>query len=156
MLTGLPARNAFMTSAQDLLARTAECNDRRMALLYLDLDGFKALNDRGGHDAGDLALSEVGRTLLTFARAEDVTGRLGGDEFALALSVPLDQVNTVSQDVAHRLIRAIEALPYEIGCSIGLAIATPSEDLTSLLSRADAAMYKAKSGGGNRVVAATS
>ncbi len=129
-----------------------------MALLCLDLDGFKTVNDTLGHEAGDLLLVSVADRLRGAVRDGDTPARLGGDELAVLLEgVGAD----VAGLVAARLVSSL-AMPVRIGptstmvtASVGGAIATPSDTADDLLRRADQALYAAKHGGKNRHVIAT-
>lgn len=153
-LTGLAGRRAFLEMGRKLLTAVEHSSGKGTALLFLDLDGFKALNDRLGHAAGDRALQDVAQVLRAHARSDDLPARLGGDEFVLALQAPMDTLATVSHDVGLRIIQAVNDLPHDLGCSIGLAVARAGEDLDALLERADRAMYEAKRTGRGRVIAA--
>ncbi|WP_225448721.1 bifunctional diguanylate cyclase/phosphodiesterase [Streptacidiphilus sp. P02-A3a] len=126
-----------------------------VAVLFLDLDGFKAVNDNAGHQAGDELLVQAARRLQESVRAVDTVARLGGDEFAVLLVGDLDQ--TRAGEVAERLRRALSA-PYWIGgeeltvaASIGIAFAEPGVTPAKLLRNADLAMYQAKKHGKDRV-----
>lgn len=127
--------------------------DFSCGVLALDLDGFKQVNDRFGHDSGDLVLIEVARRLKDMVREGDMVVRLGGDEFVIALVNPDEELNSV---VAER-IRVSLSQPMSIGrqsvvigCSIGTAwLAAWPDDLRPTLARADAALYEAKAAGKN-------
>ena len=141
-LTGLPNRRAFVAELSDRLLLGQGC-----AILFCDLDGFKAVNDRLGHDAGDRLLVEVARRLRACVRDNDVVSRFGGDEFLiLFLDTRLVEVDLICE----RIIAAISApvrLRDElvtIGASIGLAVSGEEADSEELIRRADHAMYKAK------------
>jgi diguanylate cyclase (GGDEF)-like protein len=148
-LTGLPNRRAFdAVSAGALLAH--ERGPRMLALLFVDLDGFKALNDRLGHAFGDEMLRTVGARLSHAVRRGDLVCRLGGDEFACLL--PGLQSGERARTIARTLVRAISS-PCRLGphtvsvrASIGVAM-YPADGATigTLLRRADEAMYRAKS-----------
>ena len=131
----------------------------QVAVLFLDLDGFKAVNDNAGHQAGDELLVQAARRLQESVRTGDTVARLGGDEFAVLLVGDLDQVR--AEEVAERLRRALSA-PYWIGgeelavaASIGIAFAEPGITPAKLLRNADLAMYQAKKHGKDRVSAYT-
>jgi len=150
-LTGLPNRTLF----HDRLAKAmvqARQHDRLVALILLDLDHFKAVNDGWGHNYGDLFLGEVARRLTTVLRLDDMVARLGGDEFVLLLS-DLGFVEDVGQ-VADEIVRIFaEPFPIEenevfVSASLGVAVFPgDGDDVTTLLRNADVAMYRAKSEG---------
>jgi diguanylate cyclase (GGDEF)-like protein len=149
-LTGLPNRSLL----QDKLKEVEGESGISAALLFLDLDRFKAVNDTMGHAAGDALLIEVARRLLAVAAPEDMPARLGGDEFVV-LCRGLDRAAVAA--LGERIREAIEA-PFEIGgrpchisASIGVALADQSGGL-DLVRAADMAMYAAKRSGGNRGV----
>ncbi len=144
-LTGLPNRNQLIHQLDEVL-RQAEPG--RAVVAFLDLDGFKAVNDTLGHAAGDTLLIEVARRLGGEVRSGDLAARLGGDEFALLLH-PVDDRQTVER-VAQRVLAAIEApvridgQRVQISASIGLASNAETHDPQQLLRQADLAMYDAK------------
>ena len=154
VLTGLPNRAAFYDVLEEHLAGGAA----DVAVLYLDLDGFKPVNDRYGHGAGDRVLTAVGRRLAAATPAEATVARLGGDEFAVVCAGPVDDDELVA--LAGALTEALAA-PVElragetvaVGVSIGIArcaAGTGSSD--ALVDAADRALYEAKrTGGGIRV-----
>ena len=150
-LTQLPNRVLFRNSMDDVLLHLTK-DGKRLALLYLDLDKFKNVNDTLGHPAGDALLEAVARRLQACIREADIVARLGGDEFAiLYLSADLPFAATV---LAQRLNDALSA-PYqigqrsvEVGVSIGIAIANDrTMDGDTLLKNADMALYQAKAMG---------
>ncbi|WP_462121152.1 putative bifunctional diguanylate cyclase/phosphodiesterase [Methylorubrum thiocyanatum] len=148
-LTGLPNRTNFQEALEDV-CREIRSSERRSALFYLDLDGFKAVNDTSGHLAGDRLLKEVAARLLAVCGSHGVF-RLGGDEFAvLARDVGRAEAEALaSQTVAElrRPFRIDEAL-LEIGVSVGIAyVPDDAIDPSSLLVRADLALYGAKADG---------
>ncbi len=150
-LTQLPNRVLFHNSMDEVLGHLSK-DGLRLALLYLDLDKFKYVNDTLGHPAGDVLLEAVARRLQACVRDADIVARLGGDEFAiLYLSTELPVAATA---LAQRLIDTLSA-PYQIGhrqvdvgVSIGIAIATGADmDGDTLLKNADMALYQAKAKG---------
>jgi diguanylate cyclase (GGDEF)-like protein len=153
-LTGLGNRARLHTAgAAALRAAGARPDSGTVALLLLDLDGFKTVNDTLGHALGDELLVQVGLTLRESVRPQDLVIRLGGDEFAVLLTgLPNDEL---AVKVAHSLHDAMQR-PYvvqdvslEVGGSIGVAALTSrTDDLALLLRRADVAMYQAKRSGG--------
>ncbi|MCV2349107.1 sensor domain-containing diguanylate cyclase [Paucibacter sp. Y2R2-4] len=152
-LTQLPNRLYFQSALQRHMA--ASCQEvHLMALMFIDLDNFKTVNDRHGHDAGDAVLLEVAQRMTQVLRAGDVLCRLGGDEFALILPNLPDEGS--AEQLALRLIAAIREpmvigghwMP--IGATVGLAFCPTDEvDAPQLLSAADVAMYAAKRAGKN-------
>ncbi len=155
VLTGLENRFLFLDRLGHALARAGR-GGRPTAVLFLDLDDFKAVNDRLGHAEGDRLLVAVGGRLKAVTRAGDTVARLGGDEFAIII----EETNSAEADQAAA--RVLEALTpaFELGdrqiavrVSIGIAVqASDGADADELLRRADIAMYAAKAGGGNRHV----
>ncbi len=152
-VTGLPNRLALMDRlSQALLGLDRTCN--RMALLFIDLDNFKMINDSLGHEAGDRVLVEVGRRLTRICRQGDTVARFGGDEFVMLCNVrDVDVVHSI----AKRAVRAIgekvvaEGQDFCITGSIGIVVNDdPSADPGVLLQAADIAMYQAKGAGRNR------
>lgn len=143
-LTGLPARGLFLELAEDM-RQTAEQRGLVLAFLYIDLDGFKGVNDQHGHEQGDKVLTKVAEIMRRVTRDGDLTGRLGGDEFVICLSGHGPDVRTVATSVAARIIKEIRDLDLGVGCSIGIALtAGDCGDLPCSLRQADAAMYRAK------------
>jgi diguanylate cyclase (GGDEF)-like protein len=127
-----------------------------LAVVMLDLDGFKGVNDALGHLRGDALLREIGATLIATTRVTDVVGRYGGDEFLLVLpDTGTDQALTVVERVvaAVRGAGAKPGTPRPVTASLGLTSASASDDVASLLHRADHAAYRAKQAGGDRFVA---
>ncbi len=151
-LTRLPNAFAFHEFLTRALARCAEFGEQA-AVLYLDLDGFKPVNDRYGHAAGDEILVQVAQRLEETVRKTDFVARLGGDEFAVALADVGGPVQVMA--FVERVSRAFAApfsaagLPQEIGLSIGIALA-PSDGLeaNALVVKADNALYQSKTAGG--------
>jgi len=148
-LTGLPARGLFNDEAARRLATLRP--GQALGLLYMDLDGFKALNDSQGHAAGDRALAAVGNLLRQLLRPEDLAARVGGDEFVVVLVAPQAQLPASCDQVAQRLVAGLPAAAPGLACSVGVALAAPGEALAALLARADEAMLTAKRSGKGRV-----
>jgi diguanylate cyclase (GGDEF)-like protein/PAS domain S-box-containing protein len=155
-LTGLANRTLF-GQRLDAALDAAAGSDKDVALLFLDLDDFKTINDSLGHDAGDELLRIVARRITTVLRAEDLASRQGGDEFAVLLCDVDDERAAVT--VAERLAAALtpelelSGRALSISASIGLVMAEPGARAEDLLRNADIAMYSAKSNakGGIRV-----
>lgn len=153
-LTGLPNRRYF---EQYVEATTA--GNGSAAFLYTDLDGFKPVNDRLGHDAGDVVLRQVGERLAACFRGDDVVARLGGDEFAAVLPLRAGAEPPDLDGLTRRIIEAvnepvsINGEAVRVGCSIGIALwPEDSADVAEALRRADQALYQAKRDGRNRAV----
>jgi diguanylate cyclase (GGDEF)-like protein/PAS domain S-box-containing protein len=146
-LTELANRAAFLRRTQDVLATTTRYH-QRVAILFLDLDGFKPINDTYGHEAGDAALKAVAAKLRLCVLGSDIVGRLGGDEFAVTLTNISTAENAVV--VAERILAELATpcfvldQPVLVGGSIGIALSDRESDLDELLHRADVAMYRAK------------
>ncbi|MGM9483826.1 diguanylate cyclase domain-containing protein [Roseateles sp. NT4] len=166
-LTGLPNRLAFELTLERLFIDlhhappTGQAGGQRLALLFIDLDNFKHVNDRCGHAAGDAVLTEVSRRMSSVLRASDTLFRLGGDEFAL-LVADVAEPDVVEQ-LAGRLIDSVnqplvvQGQVQPVGATVGLAfVPDDATDPQSLLSAADAAMYAAKHAGKNTFRRATS
>ena len=150
VLTGLPNRSAFMRELQQMLVR-----EPALALLFIDLDHFKPVNDRLGHAAGDELLQQVAARIQHGVRGTDLVARLGGDEFVALLPGVSEAGDAlrVADSVVSRLARpfSLEAGVAEVTCSVGVALApTHAQGASELLACADAAMYAAKDAGRNR------
>jgi diguanylate cyclase (GGDEF)-like protein len=145
-LTGLGNREAFNQRVEHELART-ERYDQPLALAMLDLDGFKAVNDRYGHHAGDRALALVANALQGASRASDTVYRWGGDEFAVVMPMlgPVDARNTAARLAAA--VATIDLADVRLGASVGIATyPEDGRDAGSLMRRADDLMYASKGG----------
>jgi diguanylate cyclase (GGDEF)-like protein/PAS domain S-box-containing protein len=153
-LTGLPNRALFNDRLAGAIER-ARRNDVSLALLFVDVDHFKSVNDSGGHEAGDALLKIAAERLVASVRSVDTVARLAGDEFTVILEGLLDPGD--AEAVATKLLEALRA-PMHVGdalvhvsISIGLAFLEPGEsDPASLLRRADEALYEAKRSGRDR------
>jgi diguanylate cyclase (GGDEF)-like protein/PAS domain S-box-containing protein len=150
-VTGLPNRRLFLSAVERALDQSAGLGGRRVGVLFLDLDGFKGVNDRFGHEAGDGILEEVGRRLTAGLRAGDLAARYGGDEFTVLLGRLTSENEAIA--VAERVIASIAA-PYLVGetrvtisASVGVAIGLGEVPAVDLVRRADIALYHAKSRG---------
>ncbi|MGB7274966.1 MAG: EAL domain-containing protein [Geitlerinemataceae cyanobacterium] len=150
-LTGLPNRTLFNQRLEEILTDSKN-NDRSMAVMFLDIDRFKTINDTLGHANGDRLVHQFGQRLIECVRSSDVVARWGGDEFTV-LMPDLDNPNT-AQDLAQRVLDALKS-PFHleeqelyISSSIGIAIyPNHGEDGETLLSHADVALYRAKEEG---------
>lgn len=156
-LTGLPNRSALKAALTQALDRSRR-HDTRVALLFIDLDRFKLINDSIGHAAGDMYLQAVAERILCCVRREDTVSRLGGDEFTIVIAdIPLDaNIGVEVLAVVSRLLESIPK-PVRIGThdlrstlSIGASIfPDDGQTIDDLMKQADTAMYQAKRSGGN-------
>ena len=152
-LTGLPNRKLF----QEKLIQTvewAEGADQIVALLFLDLDGFKAINDTEGHVVGDLLLKSVAQRLKGCLRNSDTVARLGGDEFVVILTgIPGDQVSRVAQKLLDTLAQpfVIQSKKVTVTTSVGISLyPSDGKGIETLIVEADQAMYRSKESGKNQ------
>ncbi len=153
-LTGLPNRVSFFEQFSHALA-LAERSNERIALLFLDMDGLKIVNDAFGHDGGDMLIRQVGSRLRANIRKSDYVARLAGDEFVIIL----ENLGDIEKDVSlvcEKILNAV-ALPYNIRgrrikltASIGVSLFPDhAQNAADLLHKANSAMYKVKNGGKN-------
>ncbi len=156
-LTGLPNRSYLEERAKDVLARRREAPGltERTGAIFVDLDGFTAINDSVGHGAGDVVLAQAGRRLRGLVPAHDTVARWGGDEFAVLIENAAGPQEIV--DIAERLAGSIAAEPFQVAgremsitASLGVAFDDP-DVAEHLLRNADLAMSRAKDAGGGRV-----
>lgn len=148
-LTPLPNRRAFVREVERAIARVARYGTG-IALMYVDVDHLKAINDAYGHSAGDAALNHVAALLRNEVRAGDLVARVGGDEFALLVE-PVDMKAAQAKADALRRAAQTGVLDWKghavnVGVSIGVAIIAADDSVESLVARADAGMYVAKNG----------
>ena len=142
-LTQLANRRAFEERLTIALERR-----ETFTLAYIDLDGFKPINDRLGHEAGDAVLRDVAATLRAGARQVDLVARVGGDEFALLL---LGSDENQARTVGGRVFATAAERNLPVGLSIGIASHRDGHTRQAIIEAADAAMYRAKKAGGNRL-----
>ena len=155
-LTGLHNRRALFERLRQELTRSSRY-DEPLSLLLIDVDGLKALNDFGGHRAGDAALDLVGSAVRAGSRASDLPARWGGDEFALVAPNTGVAAATALAERIRALVAARRALNGSIGVTISIGFSTVepgprAPDIDTLVRQADAALYEAKRSGRNRVV----
>lgn len=155
-LTGLTNRSLFFDFARQAIARAAR-QEGSLAILFIDLDGFKAVNDNYGHDVGDRLLKVLAKNLKQCFRESDIVARVGGDEFA----VLIDQIHeeeilkALCTKVVEQLSQAmdVESVTCQVSASIGVAIyPRDGTEVEALLARADEAMYRVKGNGGSNFV----
>ena len=151
-LTGVANRRQFDEQLSAALARARRQNEG-VALLAIDVDHFKAINDNHGHPAGDAVLVEVAGRLLSCVRAGDLVARLGGDEFMVLLANPApDSAESIARHVLAAMREPVELgahMKLPIGTSIGIACASSAVEKQALLSMVDRALYRAKAAGRN-------
>ncbi|GAA4228577.1 EAL domain-containing protein [Actinomadura meridiana] len=171
-LTGLPNRSYFEERTREVLSRHPSAGE--VAVVFVDLDGFTAVNDSSGHAAGDQVLAQAARRLRGNVQADDTVARWGGDEFAVLVQIPPDDRETrATVELAGRLLRVLSADPYQVGdkqivltASVGIAFAGDEErpdgagpeagrrlrqTAADLMRNGDLAMARAKELGGGRV-----
>lgn len=156
-LTRLPNRNLLMDRLIQVLARSKR-NQKKAAVLFIDLDHFKEINDTLGHEAGDKVLIECAKRMTKMLREEDTVARMGGDEFVIILQ-DINDIND-AEIIAEKIINSIdnpiwiaedENLKCTVGASIGISIfPEDGNDAGTMISRADSAMYEAKNSGKNQ------
>lgn len=152
-LTGLPNRTLFIDRMSQILSK-AKREKRRVALLFIDVDRFKSINDSLGHQAGDLVLRTIGKRLLECVRAADSVARLGGDEFTVIIDEceSIEMITAVCDRILAKVMEPILLGQTEanLSCSIGISLfPNDGKDVELLLQNADSAMYKAKDHGRN-------
>ena len=155
VLTELPNRTLFSDRLQQSLA-ICKRQQTKLALLFVDLDNLKTINDLYSHNAGDAVLKEVAQRMSSCVRGSDTVGRLGGDEFVVILAGVDGEIQAiqVAEKIRQSLLAPIDidGVPLTTSASIGIAL-YPDHGLneTDLVNNADIAMYEAKSAGRNRI-----
>ena len=159
VLTGLPNRRALMQVLPEAMARAARLG-RPCAVLFLDMDGFKQINDTHGHEEGDELLRQFGARILNGIRETDMAARLAGDEFVVILEMLGSELDAIAKadSLLSQLTRpfTLNSGSVQLGTSIGVALQMPHQapDPARLLARADQAMYEAKRKGKSRIAMA--
>ena len=156
VLTGVASRRAFMIAAERGLELSA--GSTPLSVIAIDIDYFKQINDRYGHNAGDKVLGVIGEELRLECRIGDVVGRLGGEEFAILLpNTTLDSAAEIAERLRRRVsaaaISVTEVTRISVSASFGVAPHIPGDSCETLLARADTCLYRAKTTGRDRVVA---
>ncbi len=154
-LTGLPNRSLLQERMQMSLAQ-AKRHNSTFVIMFLDLDGFKAINDTLGHQVGDLLLQAISKRLVECVREGDTVARLGGDEFVVLLPLFDNRYQEQEADVASRILKnlsrpiSLKNQQLQVGCSIGIShYPRDASSVETLLKNADEAMYRAKADGRN-------
>lgn len=150
-LTGLANRALFHDRVEHALQRNSRTG-ADIAVVYLDVDGFKTVNDSRGHESGDLVLREIANRLLSAVRSSDTVARLGGDEFAILIEQttrPLDEAATIADRVLQAMTAPLHIDDQQIvlSASLGIAVGDSESTASSMLRDADVAMYRAKTTG---------
>ena len=151
-LTGLASRSLFLEQAVAMRNCSAN-NDKSAAVLFIDLDGFKGINDQFGHDHGDAVLMQTAAALRASLRDKDIAGRLGGDEFVVCLTAPSAFIDGKAEKIAERIVNKVGGIGNGVGCSVGIVVCDLATlDIETAIRQADEAMYSAKKRGKNRFV----
>ena len=150
VLTPLLNRRAFLREVQRAIAMARRYR-APACVIYFDLDGFKAINDRHGHAAGDAALIAVGERLLAAVREEDIVGRIGGDEFAVLLQradleSAAHKAETLREAIAEALVTGPSGQAFKIAVTYGVREIGSADSAEQALAEADVAMYMRKPG----------
>jgi len=149
-LTGLPLRHS-MDHDFNLLRECSQRNNKTLCVMMIDLDYFKLINDKYGHDAGDAVLQTLAESLKQTLRASDVAYRFGGEEFLLLTQLATTDIKVVAQRVLVAIRALVITLPnnetIQVTATIGIARAIDNDNLASVIKRADAALYKGKESG---------
>jgi diguanylate cyclase (GGDEF)-like protein len=154
-LTGVPNLSLFEDRLRQALARAERERDARVAVMFIDLDGFKPINDSWGHAAGDALLRQVAMRLGAVHRGVDTLARVGGDEFLLMIERPsgIGEVELIAKRALQAVAQPfdLDGRTVQLSCSIGVAVTPDHGSGERLKAMADAAMYEAKRSGGNRL-----
>ena len=156
-LTGLANRSLLREQLERAIGVSVRSGEP-LALIFLDLDGFKSVNDQLGHQVGDAVLRQVARRLAVAVRSGDVVGRFGGDEFLIIASAAgTDSALTIAERVRVAILEPFDEVPsvFSLSASVGVAVFDPEESaslrMEAMFALADAAMYESKNGGKDRV-----
>jgi diguanylate cyclase (GGDEF)-like protein len=146
-LTKLPMRDLLLERAE-VMRTAAIARAQGFATLFIDLDGFKGINDRFGHDHGDIVLIRTATAIQALLNESDLAGRIGGDEFVVCMAAPLEDILPLATKLSERIVDKIGKLGDGIGASVGISVSNASLD--AALREADEAMYESKKTGRNR------
>lgn len=150
-LTQLPSRAYFYEKLEDIQQSLSQSPEVRLAFVFIDLDGFKQVNDQHGHIEGDKVLTETAHVIRQSIRDNDWAARYGGDEFIVCLHLNEHHMQEVLAQIATRIIQGVNQIGNHIGCSIGISVwHHTSEHFDDAIKRADQMMYKAKTRGKNQ------
>jgi diguanylate cyclase (GGDEF)-like protein len=153
-LTGILNRLGFDLALRDMLLRSRQEKEQTIGVLVIDLDLFKQVNDRLGHQAGDVVLRDTTRAIQTVLRPCDLLARWGGEEFLVAIiNIPPARLVVVAEDIRAGIAAGVRFGNEAVTASVGVAVG-PSDQFLSLVGRADVALYEAKGAGRNRVAVA--
>jgi len=153
-LCDLPNRMLFYDRLRQAISRSKRSN-QRIAVMFMDLDGFKQVNDEYGHSVGDELLKQVSKRIVSMLRETDTIARIGGDEFTLIINDidNIDSINAIAEKVLSTVKEpyTLHELAFDISASIGISLLPDnSDDMHTLVKQADIAMYKAKKEGKNQ------
>jgi diguanylate cyclase (GGDEF)-like protein len=149
-LTGLASRALFLEQVEMSRARNT-ARDLSAAVLFVDLDGFKEINDRFGHDHGDVVLAKTAEVLRASLRETDIAGRLGGDEFVICLTAPSAVIDATANRIAEHIVNKISEIGDGVRASVGVTLCSVDTlEIEVAIRQADEAMYTAKRRGKNR------
>ncbi|MBB3211358.1 diguanylate cyclase (GGDEF)-like protein [Herbaspirillum sp. Sphag1AN] len=146
-LTKLPMRDMLLEQADNMRMASVEAG-AGFATLFIDLDGFKNINDRFGHEHGDIVLIRAADAVSSLLREQDIAGRIGGDEFVVCLTAPGDNLQKIATKLSERIVEKIAKIGEGIGASVGISVSNTSID--EAIRQADEAMYDSKKAGRNR------
>lgn len=155
-LTGLPNRSLFYERLEHAIAQASR-SEQKHAILYIDLDGFKNINDTLGHEIGDKFLKQLTLRLQQVTRQSDTLCRLGGDEFTLIINNVSDRevINNIARQILENIMQPVECSQHQVSVTASIGVSRYPEDSESpsqLIMRADTAMYAAKNNGKNQIV----
>ncbi|MEO0347925.1 MAG: PleD family two-component system response regulator [Pseudomonadota bacterium] len=156
-LTGIYNRNYFDVHYPKTFEQARQ-NDKYLAVMMLDIDFFKKVNDEHGHQTGDLVLRDFAKILRQLTRITDFIARYGGEEFTMMMNVDKENANIIAERIRKLVedfnFKTVEDQPIKVTCSIGVTMCNANDNTETLLKRADDALYKSKENGRNKVTMA--